>query len=198
MSNASILSAIDTLVGNVTTDLATLASAVASVASIQASLATAQGVVATDLSDTVTSPATLAARLPAEEALVSVYQAQLAAAQLAVKTAQAQVYSDATTAGSNAQSVARQWRSFQRSADESTLLSFVNPLLMRLGSVAVYDVLAASAADSTIAGFYAQFATQNVAMVQQEYPNIVNLSANWNTFKTAFNAVVGCTLVATG
>jgi hypothetical protein len=198
LSNSTILSAVDTLVATVVSDLASLASAVASVSSIQTSLAAAKAIVANDLADTVTSSSTLAARLPAEQALVLVLNAQLAAAQAVVVVAQATVYADALVAGSNAQSVSRQWRSFQHSADETTLISFVDPLKMRLGSMAIAEMLSASASDTVIAGNYSQFATQDAASVPQTYPKIVALSANWSTFKTAFNAVVGCTLVATG
>jgi hypothetical protein len=197
MSNTTILAAIDTLVATTVTALATLASAQSTVTTLKASLATAQATLAADLTDSTTDSATLAARIPSESALVQVYETQLVAAQAAVVVAQNAVYTAALVAGTNAQSVARQLRSFQRSADESTLLSFCDPGKLRLGSVAIFDVLNASAADSTIAGYYSQFSTQDAALIPQNYPHIVNLSANWNTFKTAFNAVVGCTLVAT-
>jgi hypothetical protein len=198
LSNATIISAIDSLVSTVTTALATLASAQSTVTTLKASLAIAQAVVATDLADTTTDSTTLSERLPTEQALVTVLQSQLAAGQAAVVVAQNAVYASSLIAGTNAQSVARQWRSFQRSADESTLLSFCDPNKLRLGSMAIFDVLAASAADTVIAGYYAQFETGDAARIPDRYTAITNLSSNWSSLKTAFNAVEGLTLVATG
>jgi hypothetical protein len=122
----------------------------------------------------------------------------LSAAEAVVVVAQAVVYSDAAIAGGQCQSVARQLRSFQKSADQTKLLNFVDPLKMRLGSTAIYDVLAASAADTVISGYYGQFATQDAALIPQRYPNIVNISAHWSAFETFFNTVDGISLVATG
>jgi hypothetical protein len=197
MSNATILSAIDTLVATVVTNLATLATAKTSVTTLQTSLATAQAVVAADLADSTTDSGTLSARLPSEFALVSVLQSQLAAAQLAVKTAQAAVYASSLIAGTQCQSVCRQTRAFQRSADETTLLNFVDNNKLSLGSMSLYEVLNASAADTVIAGHYARFNTGNAAAIPTVYPNITNLSANWSTFETFFAGIDGITLVST-
>jgi hypothetical protein len=196
MSNSTILASVSTLVATVVTDLATLASAQSNVATLQASLATAQATLAADLADGTTSSSTLIARIPGESALVLVLETQLALAIAAVATAQAAVYSDAVIAGGQAQAICRQWRSFQKSADQTTLLNFVDPNKMRLGSTAIYDVLAASAADTVIANYYAGFATQNVASIPQVYPNVVNISSNWSAFETAINAVGGLTLTS--
>jgi hypothetical protein len=197
MSNATILSAIDTLVATVVTNLSTLATAKTSVTTLQTSLATAQAVVAADFADSTTDSGTLSARLPSEQALISVLQSQLAAAQLTVKTAQAAVYASALIAGTQAQSVCRQTRAFQRSSDETTLLNFVDSGKMRLGSLALHEVLNASASDAEIADHYARFATGNAAAVPSVWQNITNLSPNWNTWKTFFAGIEGITLVST-
>jgi len=194
MANSDILAAIDTTVGQLTSAIAAYNAAVSNVSNLQASLATAQAALNADLADTTTSPSTLSARIPGEQALVTVYQTQITAAQAAAKAALETVYLTGIACGYAAGSIARQWRAYQVALDRTAIYNFINPLKLTFGDTSVNSVLAASAAVSNIDPFIERFRIFRPDIVPAAYQDILNLSSNWTALKTAVNAISGLTL----
>lgn len=193
-NNADILGKIDTLLSDLTAALATHAAAKDNVTTLQASLAKAQADLSADLADSTTNKDALAARIPTKQALVTVLQTQIAAAQAAAQAALKAVHSAGIRAGSKAGSIARQWREFQVASDRTMIYNFVSPSKITFGESSVQTVLGASAAVEGIDQWIQRFHIYNPEKVPANYQSVLNLSSNWSSFKTAVSAVSGLTL----
>ena len=195
-NNSDILGKIDSLVSDLTAALATHAAAKDNVTTLQVSLAKAQADLSADLGDSTTNKDTLAARIPSKQALVNVYETQIAAAQAAAQTALKAVFFSGIRAGAKAGSIARQWREFQVASDRTMIYNFVSPSKITFGESSVQIVLRASAAIEKIDEWIQRFHIYNPEKVPANYQSLLNLPSNWSSFKTAVSAVSGLTLTS--
>ncbi len=196
MANSDILGAIDKRVSELTAALAAYAAAKDNVTSLESALATVQADLAADLADSTTDKDKLAARIPSKQALVTVYQTQITAAQSAAAAALKAVYLSGIRAGAKAGSIARQWREFQTALDKTTIFNFIQPRKLTFGDSSVQNVLAASAAVDVIDQWIQRFHIYNPEKVPANYQSVLNLPSNWSAFRTAVSGVSGLTLTS--
>lgn len=196
MANSDILGAIDKRVSELTAALAAYAAAKDNVTSLESALATVQADLAADLADSTTDKDKLAARIPSKQALVTVYQTQIKAAQSAAAAALKAVYLSGIRAGAKAGSIARQWREFQTALDKTTIFNFIQPRKLTFGDSSVQNVLAASAAVDVIDQWIQRFHIYNPEKVPANYQSVLNLPSNWSAFRTAVSGVSGLTLTS--
>jgi hypothetical protein len=163
-------------------------------ANLESELQRAKADLDKSLSDSETDAHDLAAVIPAKQALISVLETQISAAQKAVKATLDAVRANGQKAAMRAGGVAGQWRAYQVALDRTTLYNFVWEH-KRLQSIqAIESVLAASAAVAAVDEWVRRFSVNNSERVPASYQNILALSANWAGFRSVIATVQGLTI----
>jgi septal ring factor EnvC (AmiA/AmiB activator) len=194
MTNADILSSVDAEISQVAKAIAVHDSAKSNLANLESELQKAKADLHKSLSDSETDAHDLAAVIPAKQALISVLETQISAAQKVVKTTLDAVHTDGQNAAMRAGAVAGQWKAYQRALDRTTLYNFVTEHKRIQCIQSIDSVLSASATVGAVEEWVQRFAVSNPAKVPASHQNILSLSANWSLFRSAIASVQGLTL----